>query len=166
MATGTTGAPPDDQLLADEPDEETPLEATQELVEEIHADAEVEAGVSEDNEYGELGRPFDRRHPFYLGFLATLGGTAAVAIAWTVVVAGQILTLLGLAFFIALGLEPVVVWLYRHHVPRWLAVIGVLLVMLGAVAGFLLAAVPVVVDQANALADAIPGYLHSANHHS
>src|SRR5215471_2936957 len=148
------------------PVEEIPIEATQELVEEIHADAEAKAGVSEANEYGRPGRPFDRGHPFFFGFLLTLGGVCALAIAWTVVVAGQILTLLGLAFFIALGLEPLVVWLYRHGVPRGLAVIGVLMAVLGAVAGFLVVAVPVVVAQANHLADAIPRYLHSANRHN
>jgi predicted PurR-regulated permease PerM len=157
MATGTT---------VDETETPTTEEATQELLEEIHADAAEEAGVSDEQEFGEPGRPFDRRSPFYVGFLAALGVACAAAIAWSVIIAGQILTLLGLAFFIALGLEPVVVWLYRHGLPRWLSVILVLLAALGMVTGFLLLAVPVVVSQANHLADAIPRYLHSANRHN
>jgi predicted PurR-regulated permease PerM len=157
MATGAS---------VDETETPTTEEATQELLEEIHADAADEAGVSEEQEFGEPGRPFDRRSPFYVGFLAALGVACAAAIAWSIILAGQILTLLGLAFFIALGLEPVVVWLYRHGLPRWMSVILVLLAALGMVVGFLLLAVPVVVSQANHLADAIPRYLHSANRHN
>lgn len=142
--------------------EDLPDEATQEALDEVHAEAAVEADVSDEHEYGRLGDRFDRRHPFYVGFTAALGVACAFALAWTVVAAGQILVLLGLAFFLALGLEPAVVWLYRRGLPRWLAVTTVLAVGLGVFAGFLVLAIPVVVRQAGHLADALPAYLHSA----
>jgi len=44
-----------------------------------------------------------------------------------VIAAGQILVLLALALFIAVGLDPAVAWLHRHGVPRWLAVVIVLI---------------------------------------
>ncbi len=74
--------------------------------------------------FGEVGRPFDRRGPFLVGFTGALGVACAIALAYTVVAAGQVLVLLGLAFFIAVGLDPVVLWLYRRGVPRWAAVCG------------------------------------------
>lgn len=145
----------------------TDEEATQEILDEIRAEAEVAAGADAENEYGRVGRPFDRRAPFYLGFVGALGVACAFAVAWSVVVAGQILTLLGLAFFIAVGLDPAVRWLYRHGLShRWLAVTIVLAGALGTLVSFLALAVPVLVTQANVLANQLPHYLHSLNNHS
>jgi predicted PurR-regulated permease PerM len=141
-------------------------ETTQEILDEIRAEAEVAAGATPDNEFGRLGRPFNRRSPFYIGFVGALGAVCAIALGWVVVVAGQILVLLGLAFFIAVGLEPAVRWLYRRGLPRWLAVSVVLLAVLGSLVGFLAIAVPVVVDQAGVLANQLPRYLRSLNNHS
>jgi predicted PurR-regulated permease PerM len=147
--------------------EDLPDDATQEALDEVHAEAAVEAQVSDENEYGRLGRRFDRSHPFYVGLTGAFGVICAFALAWMVVAAGQVLVLLGLAFFLALGLEPAVVWLYRRGFPRWLAVAAVLTTGLGIFAGFLLLAIPILVSQGSHLADALPGYLHSAkNQHT
>jgi predicted PurR-regulated permease PerM len=145
-----------------EASEELP-EATQEVLDEIHAEAVAEAGASEQNEYGRPGRPFDRRSPFFIGFVAALGVALAFALCYLVVAAGQVLVLLGLAFFIAVGLDPAVVWLYRRGLPRWAAVIVVILAAVGLFVGFLVAAVPVLVTQATHLADHIPHYLRILN---
>ncbi len=139
-------------------------EASQELLDGIHTDAEAEAGVSEETAFGTVGRPFDRRAPFFVGFTAALGVACALAIAWAVVAAGQVLVLLGLAFFLAVGLDPVVVWMYRRGVPRWGSVIVVVAVSLAVVVGFVLLAAPVVSSQASKLAEELPGYLHSLKH--
>jgi predicted PurR-regulated permease PerM len=141
-----------------EASEELP-EASQEVLDEIHAEAAVEAGASQQNEYGRLGRPFDRRSPFFVGLVGALGVAAAFALCYLVVAAGQVLVLLGFAFFIAVGLDPAVLWLYRRGLPRWVAVIVVLLATLGLFVAFLVAAVPVLVTQATHLADHIPHYL-------
>ena len=63
------------------------------------------------------------------------------------VAAGQILVLIGLAFFIAVGLDPPVAWLHRRGLPRWAAVIAVLSVALGIFGGFLALAVPLLITQ-------------------
>jgi predicted PurR-regulated permease PerM len=138
-------------------------EATQDVIDEIHAEAAVEAGVGPESEYGRIGRPFDRSSPFFVGFVAALGVAVAFALAYLVVAAGQVLVLLGLAFFIAVGLEPAVLWLYRRGLPRWTAVVIVLLCALALFAGFLISAVPVLVTQATHLADNIPHYLRALN---
>jgi predicted PurR-regulated permease PerM len=139
-------------------------EPTQELLDDIRADAATHARVSPETEFGEVGRPFDRRAPFLVGFTGALGVACAFALAWMVIVAGQVLVLLGLAFFIAVGLDPAVVWIYRRGLPRWLAVALVLIVALGTLVGFIVLAVPVVTTQAAKLAEEMPRYLHTLNH--
>jgi len=141
-------------------------EVTQEVLDDIRADAAVEAEVSDDNEFGTVGVPFDRRGPFFVGFIGALGVVCAVALAWMVVTAGQVLVLLGLAFFIAVGLDPAVVALYRRGLPRWAAVVAVLAVALGVFIGFLVLAIPVVATQATNLANQLPHYLHEAKNHN
>jgi len=141
-------------------------DVTQEALDDIRADAATQADVSDDNAFGTVGRRFDRRNPFLVGFVGALGAACAVALAWMVVAAGQVLVLLGLAFFIAVGLDPAVVWLYRRGVPRWAAVVAVLAVALGTFIGFLVLAIPVLTTQASHLAENLPRYLHEAKNHN
>jgi predicted PurR-regulated permease PerM len=133
----------------------------QEVVDRIADRAAARAGVSEEREYGRVGRPFDRRSPFYVGFTGALGVVVAATLAWLVYLAGHILVLLGVAFFIAVGLDPAVTWVSRRHVPRWGAVVIVLVAALALLGGFVGLAVPVIVHQATGLAHHLPGYLHS-----
>jgi predicted PurR-regulated permease PerM len=136
-------------------------EPTQDVLDDIRARAEAQAGVTKETAFGEVGRPFDRKGPFFVGFMGALGVACAFALAWSVVVAGQVLVLLGLAFFIAVGLDPVVLWLYRRGLPRWAAVTLVVLLVIGVVGGFLALAVPLVTEQASKLSQEIPQYLHN-----
>ncbi len=136
-------------------------EASQELLDDVHAEARKQAGASDAREFGRPGRPLDRDAPFIVGFSATFGAVCALALAYLVVAAGQILVLLGLAFFIAVGLDPAVRWLYRRGLPRWLSVFIVLFVVGGTVIAFFASAIPVVITQASHLANALPHYLRS-----
>jgi predicted PurR-regulated permease PerM len=147
--------------MAEKLEEEEP---TQGLLDDIRVDAEAQAGVAPDAAFGQVGRPFDRDAPFLIGFTGALGVACAVALAWMIIAAGQVLVLLGLAFFIAVGLDPAVVWMYRHGVPRWLAVALVVVASLGLLVGFIILAVPVVSTQASKLAEEMPRYLHTLNH--
>ena len=83
----------------------------------------------------------------------------AAALAWTVIAAGQILVLLLLAAFIAVGLDPAVAWLHRRGVTRWLACAIVLILTLGMFGGFIALAIPVLVHQASVFANELPHYL-------
>jgi predicted PurR-regulated permease PerM len=136
-------------------------EASQEAIDEIHEHAARRAGVSPDTAFGTPGPPFHRRAPFVIGFTGALGVACAAVIAWAVVSAGQVLVLLALAFFIAVGLDPAVVWLYRRGLPRPAAVCVVVLVALALLGGFLALAIPVVTKQATAFSEEIPHYLHT-----
>jgi predicted PurR-regulated permease PerM len=139
-------------------------EPTQELLDDIRAEAANHAGVSPDTAFGHVGRPFDRRAPFWVGFVGALGVVCAFALAWMVIAAGQVLVLLGLAFFIAVGLDPAVVWMYRRGIPRWVAVTLVAITAVGVLVGFVVLAAPVVTTQASRLAEEMPRYLHTLNH--
>lgn len=134
---------------------------------EMEARAAVEAGASADHEYGRPGPPLDRRSPFYRAFVGALGVGAAFVVVWAVFSARHVLLLLFLAFFIAVGLDPVVTWLERRRLPRSAAVVTVLVGASAVFAGFLALAVPVLVTQVTQLAHQVPTYLHSLqNSHS
>jgi len=144
-----------------------PGRATQQILDEIHAHAVDEAGASAANEFGRAGPKFDRRAPFFVGFAAALGVACALALAYIVVAVGPILVLIGLAFFLALGLDPAVRWLHRRGIPRAGSVALVLFAAFGVFALFLAFAIPLAITQASHLASEIPGYLNSLkNHHT
>ena len=145
---------------------ETGHRSPQDVVDEIHAAAEAEAGVTDGQAYGRIGRRFDRRSPFYIGLTGGLGVAVVYALGTIVLAAGQILLLIALAIVVAVGLDPPVAWLHRRGLPRWAAVAAVLAVALGVFGGFLALAVPVLVTQGTALAKDLPHYLHSLNNHS
>ncbi len=136
-----------------------PDDATQQVIDEIHAHAEAEAGASEDNEFGRVGRRFDRRAPFFLGFAGAMGAACAFALVYAIVAAGQVLVLSGLAFFLAVGLDTPVRWLHGRGLARGWAVAVVLVVTVAVVAAFLAFAVSIAVSQAGHLANEIPHYL-------
>ncbi len=137
--------------------------APEELIDEIHSAARAEAGVTDELTYGRVGPRFDRRSPFYIGVTGATGVGVVFAIGWIVVAVGQILLLTALAFVIAVGMDPMVVWLTRRGLPRWASVTLVLLSGLAVFAGFLALAIPILTSQATTLANEIPHYVHSLN---
>jgi predicted PurR-regulated permease PerM len=138
---------------------------SQDLIDEIHAAAEAEAGVSDEHEYGVAGPRFNRKSPFYIGLTGALGVAVVFVVGSIIVAIGQILLLIALAITIAVGLDPAVAFLHRRGMPRWLAVTAVLVFTLALFGGFLALAIPVLVTQATSLANDLPHYLHSLNNH-
>ena len=115
---------------------------------------------------GRLGRPIDRRSPFFIGMTGAAGVAVTIALVELVIKARSVLVLIGLALFIAAGLDPAVNWLTRRRVPRWAAVCVILLVAVGVVAGFLAAAIPPLSQQAAALVHELPHYIQSIRDHN
>jgi predicted PurR-regulated permease PerM len=115
---------------------------------------------------GRPGKPLNHRSPFFVGMVGAAGVAATYVIAELFVTARTVLILIGLALFIAIGLEPAVSWLVRHGLRRWAAVVLVFLVMIAAVGGFLAAAIPVVVGQATTFAQHVPQYLATLQDHN
>ncbi|HEY0807559.1 MAG TPA: AI-2E family transporter, partial [Pseudonocardiaceae bacterium] len=132
------------------------------------AEAEAIAAdlATSDQPLGRPGRPINRRSPFFVGMAGAAGVAVTYVLAQVVVSASTILSLLGLAFFIAIGLEPVVSWLVRRGLRRWLAVLIVFVGLLGMVGGFLAAAIPVVVAQATQFVHSLPTLVHQAQDHN
>ena len=72
--------------------------------------------------YGKPGRPLNRQSPFYVGFFGAIGVLLAVGL-WNMVgQLAQVMTLLVVAFFLTLALNPLVEALVRRDVRRALAV--------------------------------------------
>jgi predicted PurR-regulated permease PerM len=76
------------------------------------------------------------------------------------------LLLIGVAFFLAMGLEPAASWLVNRGLRRWLATTLVFVVFLAALAGFVAAAIPPLAQQAEDLIHQVPNYLQQAQDHS
>ena len=108
---------------------------------------------------GTLGRPVNRRSPFMIGLYGAFGVAVAYGLIQLFVHARSVIILIGLAFFIAAGLDPIVGWLVRHRMPRWAAVLTVVVGALAIAAGFLAAAIPPLTNEATALAHQVPHYL-------
>jgi AI-2E family transporter len=132
----------------------------QEALETAAAVAEETGGL------GTPGQPINRRSPFMIGMLAAFGVAVAYGLIELIIGARSVLIIIGLALFIAAGLDPVVGWLLRHRMPRWAAVLVVVGCAAAVAAGFLAAAIPPLVSEATALAHQIPHYLHNLQNHN
>jgi predicted PurR-regulated permease PerM len=116
---------------------------------------------------GRPGRPFNRRSPFFIGMAGAAGVAVTYYLIQLLLAARPMLILIGLAVFLAVGLEPAVSLLVRHRLRRGFAVIIVVVLILGIVAGFLAAAIPALVTQGTGIVKNIPTWVQQANdHHS
>lgn len=98
---------------------------------------------------------------FRLGLIGTLGVGLGLAILLSVTQLSSILTYIGAALFLALGLDPIVSWLEKKGLPRWASILIVLVGVLALVAGLVLLVVPIVVDEASKLIGQIPKIVDS-----
>ena len=91
------------------------------------------------------------QNAFRLGLFGGLGVIVAIAIGGAIGNLATILTYVGAALFIALGLDPLVSFLEKRKWPRWLAILTVLVGVLGAFTGLIFAIIPVITDQVTLL---------------
>jgi predicted PurR-regulated permease PerM len=115
---------------------------------------------------GKPGKPLNARSPFMVGMMGAAGVAVTFGLVELFLKASSVLILIGLAFFIAAGLDPVVVWLTRHGLRRWAAVLIVILALFAFVGGFIAAAIPPVTTQTSALINDLPRYVHQLQDHS
>ncbi len=92
---------------------------------------------------------------FRVAFVGALGVGLALLLLTAIGSLATILTYIGVAFFVSLGLDPAVKFLIRQRLPKWAALLAVVLVFLVAVTGVVWAVVPTVIDQS---ASFIKGY--------
>jgi predicted PurR-regulated permease PerM len=60
----------------------------------------------------------------------------------------SMLVLIGVAFFLALGLEPAVSWFVKQKLPRWAAITLVFVIFQALMGAFIAAAIPAPAQQA------------------
>ncbi|RLP71276.1 AI-2E family transporter [Mycetocola reblochoni] len=93
--------------------------------------------------------------PFRTGLLGAIGVLVALALGGLITQLSTVLVYIGLALFLALGLDPLVTWLERR-MKRGLAIVVVAFGVLLLVAGILLAVIPVLVEQTSRLISSFP----------
>lgn len=99
------------------------------------------------------------QNAFRIGLLGGLGVIVAIAIGAAVTSLSTIITYIGAALFLALGIDPAVSWLERHRFPRPLAILTVLACILAVFVGLIFSVVPVIANQVNNLLANLPDFI-------
>jgi predicted PurR-regulated permease PerM len=119
----------------------------------------------EENPYGRLGRPVSRQSPFYKGFTGAFGVLLALALGFALREISSILVLLLIAFFLAVGLNPLVELAIRRGVKRGWAVLCVALLVLGFLTGIVVVVGGVLRNQVVTLVNDAPKLLNDLRRH-
>ena len=109
--------------------------------------------------YGNAGAPIDRGHPFYFGFVATMGALSAFVLLRALASASQVFVIILVALFLATGLNPAVEAIRRRGTSRTTAVAIIFIGVLVFVGLFLALVVPPLVRQSAHLIDIAPSLL-------
>ncbi len=121
-------------------------------------DAEDGHGSRRDGrrDFGPLGHPLNHQSPFYVGFVGAIGVLLAYELLRILSSLGTVFTLIAVAFFLTLSLDPVVQVLVRRGLRRGLSVSAVfaLVVLVFVLIG--LVVVPPVSQQATELVGRAP----------
>ena len=110
-------------------------------------------------DYGTLGAPINRSHPFYFGFIATLGALTAIVLMRALASVSQIFVLILIALFLATGLNPAVEALRKRNLSRNAAVTIIFSAVILFVIFFALVVIPPVISQGTNLIDSAPQLL-------
>jgi len=111
-------------------------------------------------DFGVLGAPINRAHPYYFGFIATLGALTAIVLMRALASVSQIFVLILIALFLATGLNPAVEALRRKNFSRANAVAVIFTLVIAFVIFFALVVVPPVVSQGTQLINKAPTLLN------
>ncbi|MDO3699504.1 AI-2E family transporter [Curtobacterium sp. MCSS17_005] len=96
-----------------------------------------------------------RVNAFRIGFMGAIGVLVALLAGAIINELSTVLVYIGVALFLALGIDPLVSFLERI-IPRWSAITIVVVAVLGAFAGIVFAVVPILVEQASNLIQNFP----------
>ncbi len=104
------------------------------------------------------------RSPFGFGFIATLGGLAAIVVGTAIGQLSTIIIYIVAALFVALGLDPVVRLLQRRKMSRSLAIGIVFSAFALLVVGLIALIVPLIARQIGEFIRALPDLLNDVEH--
>jgi len=107
---------------------------------------------------GTLGRPFDRRHPFFVGLAGAFGVAVAYLVFRGLADITGVLVIVGLALFIAIGLNPIIDHLIDQSLSRGTAVAIVTLGFVLIVGTFVVVAIPPITHEFHVLVTNYPRY--------
>ena len=110
-------------------------------------------------DYGTAGRPLNRQSPFYIGFVGAFGVLVAYGLFRALGELTQVITLLVVAFFLTLTLNPLVEALSKRGLRRSMCVSIVFVGLIAVFTAIGFAVVPPVAQQGGLLADSAPKYL-------
>jgi predicted PurR-regulated permease PerM len=127
---------------------------------------EAASGGKRDRPVGRPGKALNHRSPFFIGMSATAGVAVTFGFVELIVRARSVLVLIGVALFLAAGIDPLVAWLCKRGLPRWAALLTVVLALLALAGGFIAAAVPPLAAQAAALVHDLPHYTQQLKDHN
>ncbi len=116
--------------------------------------------------FGALGEPINRSHPFYFGFTATLGVLTALVLMRALASVSQIFVLILIALFLATGLNPAVEALRRRNLSRTWSVAIIFTLVILFVIFFALVVIPPVVSQGTQLINKAPQLLNDLTNNS
>jgi predicted PurR-regulated permease PerM len=119
----------------------------------------LEAKADDEHPFGRPGRPMSSRSPFRIAFTASLGVALAYGLVNALIAVRQVLVLLLIAAFLAIGLNPAVDALEARRLGRGPAVGIVFAALLLFFTGFGLAVVPPIVEQAQSFVEQAPDYI-------
>ena len=117
-------------------------------------------------DFGEAGKPVDTTHPFYFGFMVTVGALLALTTLRALASASAVFILIIVSIFLAAGLNPAVMFFQNRGLKRGAAVGAVMACVLIFVAIFIAIAVPPLLDQGNQLIDNAPQLIRDLNNNA
>ncbi|MGH3509847.1 MAG: AI-2E family transporter [Nocardioidaceae bacterium] len=104
------------------------------------------------------------RSPFVFGFFVAAGALLAFFLGTLLLAIGSVLILIVVAMFLAVGLNPAVEFFGHHGLKRHWAVLVVILIVLAALALFVVTLVPVISDQVNLIINNAPSWFTKLEH--
>ena len=117
-------------------------------------------------DFGVAGKRVDTTHPFYFGFMVTVGALIALTTLRALASASSVFILIIISIFLAAGLNPVVMFFQNRGLNRGASVGAVMASVLLFVAAFIAIAVPPLIDQGNQLLDNAPALIKDLNNNA
>ena len=117
-------------------------------------------------DFGEAGKPVDTTHPFYFGFMVTVGALLALITLRALASASAVFILIIVSIFLAAGLNPAVLFFQNRGLKRGMAVGAVMASVLIFVAAFIAIAVPPLIEQGNQLLENAPQLIKDLNNNA
>jgi len=117
-------------------------------------------------DFGTAGKPVNTSHPFYFGFMVTIGALLALTMLQALASASAVFILIIISIFLAAGLNPAVLFFQNRGLSRGASVGAVMASVLLFVAAFIAIAVPPLLDQGNQLLDNAPALIKDLNNNA